>query len=206
MNAKWFFSTLIILFTLLGSVAHQEQSHIPNQEIVLQFTSDDISYDETQNAITNVKKQLHHLGINEILIGDVIDGVLTITYHSSIDIKSIKKSLLEKGMNLGNASVKNGSESLKSTSKENAQNYNLDIYEIQDDSKQNQGSAGKFVIVAKQDYDRYSNSNVVSNHNKINVSETAKLAKLALKVYGSIAIKIDQTSHSIPEVRAGPIS
>jgi hypothetical protein len=204
MNAKWYFSTLIILLTLLGSVANQEQACVPNQEIVLQFTNDEVSLDESQNAIAIVKKQLHRLGIDDIQVGDLENGALTIAYHSSIDVESIKKSLLENNISVG-ATIDKDQKDQQSPLKDNTKNYNLDIYEIHKNTDNSQGSAGKYVLVIKQDYDRYTNLNFFSNVQEINVSETNNLVKQAFKIQGSVAIAIDHTSYAIPEVRAGPV-
>ena len=71
MKLKRYIGALIIVLTLL--VVGQHQISVPNQQIVLQFV-DDVSSDETQNAVALVKKQLRDIGADNIIVSDGEDG------------------------------------------------------------------------------------------------------------------------------------
>ena len=93
MNNKWYISALIIILAFLGGITSHEKSVTPNQEIVLQFSSETVSNDEAQIAITTVKQQLETVGVHDIQVTEYKGGQLKITYFSTIDIGSVKKLL-----------------------------------------------------------------------------------------------------------------
>ena len=201
MKVKWYFSVLIVFLTLLGIC--QEQNSVPNQEIVLQFTDDEVTNEEAQNTIAIIKEQLQTLGINDIQVGEQEDGRLKITYYSDANVASIKK-ILSKGkrIELGYTSYNQDEKDGNLPSNKNS-NYNFDVYEIQS-TDLTLGFDGKYVLEIKQEYERFSNPNVYSFEGEINVTERCKIVKVAYRVNRNIAIAIDNTLNTIPEVRAGP--
>ncbi len=201
MKAKWYLSTLVVVLTFLG-ICHNQIS-TPNQEILLQFNSDEVTTEQSQNAIANIEQQLRSFGIENIQVREDENGQLKIAYYSAVDIESIKKILSAESLNLDVASLKLDKNSSKKTSKDNQKDYNLDVYEIQKPADGN-NSAGKFVVIVKQDYDRFLNSNFYPSFNQIDANQTHIVEKLSNSFFKDIAVAIQNTSHIIPEVRAGP--
>ncbi|TGV01205.1 hypothetical protein [Flavivirga rizhaonensis] len=202
MKAKWYFSTLVIALTLLGVC--QKQISVPNQEIVMEFVYEEVTSDEVQDAIAVVKKQLQTLGIDNIQVGEKEDGRLKITYYSDVNAASIKKILSkEKKLALDYTSYNHGEEDSKLPSNENKNSYNLDVYEIQKGVDGESDLNGTYVVELKHEYDRFSSPNFYIS--RIDISEEDRIVKIAYKVRRHIAIAIDDMSHSVPDVRAGPV-
>lgn len=199
MKAKLYISTLILVLSFAGIFHYKTSS--PNQEILVQFKMVEISKEQSLGAIQNIKLQLQALGVEDIQVRDVKGGKLRITYFSPVDIENIKKTL-SGGENISIPDNVRNREKLPS--KKYSRNYNLDIYEIQKSTDGNHGSAGKSLWIVKQDYDRFLNPNVTLYSNDIDASETDQSDKLAFKINTAVAIAIDNSSHIIPEVRAGP--
>ncbi len=206
MNVKWYTSTLFItLLTLLG-VANLQHNNVPNQEIVLQFAIDEVTSKEALNVIAIVKEQLQTIGVDNIQIQKQENGQLKITYYSDADVASVKEIFSKEELELGYISYNEKKKNTKSPSDENSISYNLDIYEIQNGNDAELGLEGKSVLKLNHEYDRFSNPNVFISIGKIDDDESSSIVKVAYKLHKSIAIAIDNWSHTIPEVRAGPNS
>ncbi len=204
MKAKWYISTFIIILTLFGAIS-QQQITVPNQEIVLQFTNTSITSEETQNTVAIVKKQLQDLGVNNIKIKEEENGKLVITYYSDTDVASIKKTFSkEKNLTLDYAFNNQNQDSSKLPFDKNKINYNLDIYEIQNESDVEWDLNGISVVELKAESNRFLNLNIYAFINVVEINES--IEKVAYKIYYNIAIAIDNTSCKIPEVRAGPLA
>lgn len=199
MKMKLYIGALILVLSFAGIFHYKTSS--PNQEILVQFNIGEISKEQSLDAIANIKLQLQALGVEDVQVRQTDDGKLRFTYFSPVDIVNIKKTLSE-GENLTVKDNVTGREKLPTN--KHSKNYNLDIYEIHQSTDGNQGSAGKSVVIVKQDYDRFLNPNVCLYSNEIVASETNLSDKLAYKVNTTVAIAIDNSSHTIPEVRAGP--
>ena len=76
MNAKWYISTLFLIFSLFG--AFQERVSIPNQEIVLEFVDTKINRQNIENTIANVRKKLRNIGASNITLRETKNGTLKI--------------------------------------------------------------------------------------------------------------------------------
>jgi preprotein translocase subunit SecD len=201
MNAKWYFSTLIIALTLLGVC--QKQDSVANQEIVIEFVNVEATKEDFQNAITNIKAQLLDVGVANIKVQEAEDGTLKITYHSDINVANIKEILSKDNhLVLGYAS---SNPSNDSHSSDDTSDYNLDVYEIKQGTESSSLGGGKYVLEVKYDYDRFTNPNVYFPQGGEPVCKLDHAIKTAYKVNKNIAVAIDNTSHKEPEVRAGPI-
>lgn len=198
---KWYICTLVIAFTLLGFIS-KEQSAIPNQKIVLQFSDTSITSNEIENTVTIVEKQLLDLGVDNIQIHNIENGQLKITYYSDADVVSIKSKLSKDEKLAIDYSFNNKEENPKKPSSK--ENYNLDVFKIQDAKDTNSGFDGKIAIEPRLESDRYSNPNVYFSACTIVERETTTHTKVAYRVNTKIAIAIDNTSYKTPEVRAGP--
>ena len=204
MKSKWYISALIIILTLFGAIS-QQQSTVPNQEIVLQFTNTSITAENTQNTIAIVKKQLQELGVSNIQVKETESGILKITYYSDVDVASIKETFSKENSLILDYTFNNQSEKpLKFPFNENSISYNLDIYEIQNSNDVEWDLNGTSVVELKAESNRFSNPNIYAFINAIEI--TKSIEKVAYKIHYNIAIAIDNTSHKIPEVRAGPLA
>lgn len=204
MLKKWYISTLIIILSLLGGVVSQQQITIPNQEIILQFTNTDVTPEDTQNTIAIVKKQLQNIGVSNIQVNKKENGKLKITYYSNIDVASIKETFLkEKNINLDLAFNSENKKPSKTPFDENTISYKLDVFEIQNSNDANWNLNGISVIELKSETNRFSNPNIYAFLNTIEINESYE--KVAYATYFNSAETIYNTSHKIPEVRAGPL-
>ena len=195
MNRKWYFGALIIILTLFG--ASQENLTVPNQEIVLQFSSVSISSNEAQLTIANVKEQLETIGVSKVDIREEANGRLVISYFSDVTVANVKDSLLA-------VDYASNEDNQSDFPKEHT--YNLDVFEIIKSSDTGFGSTGKSIFEFKQDYDRFSNPNVFVSASDINEVENNVEVLVAYKQNKTIAIAINNIPHQIPECRAGPVS
>ena len=195
MNRKWYFGALIVILTLFG--ASQENLAVPNQEIVLQFSSVSISSNEAQLTIANVKEQLETIGVSKVDIREEANGRLVISYFSDVTVANVKDSLLA-------VDYASNEDNQSDFPKEHT--YNLDVFEIIKSSDPGFGSTGKSIFEFKQDYDRFSNPNVFVSASDINEVENNVEVLVAYKQNKTIAIAINNIPHQIPECRAGPVS
>ncbi|MDD7886501.1 hypothetical protein [Flavivirga sp. 57AJ16] len=169
----------------------------------MEFIYDEVTLDEVQNAIAVVKKQLQTLGIDNIQVGKKEDGRLKITYYSDVNVTSIKKILSEeKKLELDYASHSKDKERSRLPSNENKSGYSLDVYEIQNGTDAGSDLNGTYVAELKHKSDRFSNPNLFIG--KLNTGAEDSVVKTAYKVSRHIAIAIDNMSHHVPDVRAGP--
>ncbi|MFD2543633.1 hypothetical protein ACFSSB_14970 [Lacinutrix gracilariae] len=198
---KWYICTLIIAFALLGYIS-KEQTAMPNQKIVLQFSNTAISSNEIENTVAIVKKQLVDFGVDNIHVSKIENGQLKITYYSDADVVSIKNKLSNKERLAIDYTSKNNKDYPKVPVSKDA--YNLDVYKIQDAKNASSGFDGKVALEPKIESDRYFNPNVYFSACLLQEEELTAYAQVAYKVHTNIAIAIDHTSYKIPEVRAGP--
>ena len=202
MNSRWYISILIISLTLLGGIASKQHLAAPNQEIVLQFTSDIVTSEDTQNAISIVRQQLKTVGVETIQVEESKDGYLKISYYSNSDVDSIKE-VLSKDTSLAFGYVPQGNNEPRGPSEDHSITYNLDVYEIQQaDNVSDFG--GKLALETKAEHDRFSNPNVFVPQKSTDEKELCRTIKVAYKFNKTVAIAIDNRSRKIPEVRAGP--
>lgn len=205
MKAKWCFSSLIIILVLLG--VHKEQSTVHNQQIVLQFTDIKTASNESENALALVTEQLQALGINNIQVEDQEGNQLKITYYSNTDAKSIKQLLSKDNvLSIDYTSYKQAQNPSKAPKKQTSKKYNIDVFDIKSASDFNSDLSNKYAFELKQEYDRFSTPNFNTYLPEITLDEKNQLSKVAYKINRNIAIAIDNTSHNIPEVRAGPFT
>jgi len=203
MKTKWYFLFLIALFAFFA--VNQQNTAVPNQEIVLEFTNTQVTSSEVRSTIATVKKQLLRIGIVTTKVIETKDHKLKISYYSTIDVDRIKKAL-SNAHNRDYQSFPNTNEEDSSFPFNKKQNhYNLDVYEILKGIDAGSGFKGKYVISVKQELDRFSNPNVYHFTAVIDDKSIDKLIKTAQKINKTIAIAIDNSSHNIPEVRAGPL-
>ncbi len=202
MLKKWHISVLIIMVTLLG-IFSQQQTLLPNQEIVLQFTNNKVTAQEIKSTIASVKLQLQNLGANNIQVKKTKQNNLKITYYSDIDVASIKETFSkEEQIDLGFNKQHHSTNEIPLN--EITISYNLDFCEIQNKNNGDWNLNGVTIQAFDTKSDRFFEPNTYSfiNHKKLDNI----VIKLTLKVCRNIVFTIQNTSKSIPQVRAGPIS
>lgn len=193
----------MVLLVFLGT--YLEQSTVPNQQIVIQFSDTDISSEDAESTIEIVKKQLQSLGVTNIKIGQHESGILKITYYSVAPIDRIQNILSkEDGYKFDYESENNNSNHLPS--KRNSKNYELNISEIQSNKCVNWGFEGIQIVELNQKSDRYDNPKVNSYTKELNTEHHNGLVNVAIKTNNTIAIALDKIAYKIPEGRAGPTS
>ena len=201
MIARWCISVLIFSLTLFGVVS-QQQVVVANQEIVLQFEDVDLTSEQTENTVANVKQQLQNLGAEKIQVLSQGGSKLKITYYSDADISSIKETL-----------AKEHSLALQVTTQDKTSNfpfeddhvsYNLDVYEIQQGQYSGWDFDGAITLKAEPKSDRFLDPNNLTVEN-FGYHYEDNLIKLAYRIRREITIQIGDPLHTIPEVRAGPI-
>ena len=202
MKTKWYISTFIIVFTLLG-ICHTNIS-LPNQDIIVEFNDDKVTNDQSQNAIASIKQQLQDFGVDNIQVRQVSNGNFRIVYHSSVAVESIKMALSSSENITKDISSFNLNHQ-KQSSDNNQKHYNLDVYEIQGISV-DFDLTGSLTLETKYVYDRLVNS--IDYSNVVDVNETIgdETLQIDFKRNRAIVLTIENTSHAIPEVRAGPNS
>lgn len=206
MLKKWYVITFVVVFSLLGFVS-QEQIVIPNQEIVLQFTDIEITSQEAKSTIAIVKKQLQNIGADNIQVKESRNGKLKITYYSSTAVSIIKDTFSkDESLDVDYTSQEQDDNTTEFPSDENTGlSYNLDVYEIQKELDANRGLNGIQLVELDSKSDRFFDPNTFFSSKNLDFRIVNSTVKVAYIIHSNIAIAIDNTSKSIPEVRAGPI-
>lgn len=178
-----------------------EQTTIPNQEIVLEF--DDVTLDSElqEHTVAYVKQQLIDAGSTELKVQELGNGLLKISYFSDSAVEDIK-ALLESGDSKSIA-LANPTNEKRTPFEDQDIDYRLDVYEIQQ-SYELSDIEGQMTFETKWERDR----SIHSNHNFINPDnddlQLVSNITVAYKASVNVTIAIDDRSRDIPEVRAGP--
>lgn len=202
MNTKWYVSTLIIILVLIG--LNQEQTKGANQQIVIQFTDVEMSSVTAHNdALAIITKKLQALGIASIQIIENDDTQLSIRYYSDIDALRVKE-FFSQDSELSFAYRDIDQLPFDFPEDKLPENYTLVVSDLQQQTDDALKLNGKFAFELKQDYQRFYNPIVVVQFNDSITFVQDAIVHVTYKVNKVIAIAIDNTSHTIPEVRAGP--
>lgn len=199
MKTKWYVCILLIAFSFFG--AFQENTTVPNQEIVLEFVDLKISKNYINTTISDVKEKLINAGASNIKVLETKNGALKISYYSVINVDNIKEILSKNNLLAFNNHSKNKEENYPSS--KNLSNYNIDIYELDNDTNIS-SFGGNAVLEIKYDFQRYTNTQNHASLENISINKANKLFKTAYKFNKSIVIIKENTSNYKPEVRAGP--
>lgn len=192
---------------MLAGILGQQQSILPNQEIVLQFANEDISLNDANHTIAIVAQELQRIGVSHIQISEQEDGRLVISYYSDSTVESIKKSLSEqKELALGLVGSDKKENPLQFPSQAKTLGYHLNVYEIQDGPLLFSDFSGKSAIELKSEPQRFLNPNFYIRSEAPFQVHREQLLKVDFSFQRDIAITTDYRSHKIPEVRAGPLS
>jgi hypothetical protein len=202
MQTKWYLRSFLILVVLVGLTL--EQIAQPNQQIVVEFAGDSISLYNAQNTIAAVTNKLHDIGAKSIKVKQSANGVLTISYYSTIDTEAVK------GMLSSNKEVFEGVASNHSSPKNQAPPfdtssvYKLDVYEIQQQYDIKPDLNG-LVLTFEGKTHRYFIAKVYGAIGGNQIAQQNKITTVSLIAQGAVSLLLTEFSYKIPQVRAGPI-
>ena len=202
MQTKWYLRSFVILVVLIGLTL--EQIAQPNQQIVVEFAGDSISLSNAQNTIAAVTNKLQAIGAKSIKVKQGANGVLTISYYSTIDTEAVKGMLSSKKEVLeevasGSSSPKNQAPPLDTSS-----NYKLDVYEIHQQYDIAPDLNG-LVFTFEGKTHRYFIAKVYGAIGGNQIAQQNKITTVSFIAQGAVSLVLTDFSYKIPQVRAGPI-
>ena len=202
MQTKWYLRSFVILVVLIGLTL--EQIAQPNQQIVVEFAGDSISLSNAQNTIAAVTNKLQAIGAKSIKLKQGANGVLTISYYSTIDTEAVKgmlssnKEVLE-GVASNDSSPKNQAPPFDTSSV-----YKLDVYEIQQQYDIKPDLNG-LVLTFEGKTHRYFIAKVYGAIGGNQNAQQNKITTVSFIAQGAVSLVLTDFSYKIPQVRAGPI-
>jgi len=202
MQTKWYLRSFVILVVLIGLTL--EQIAQPNQQIVVEFAGDSISLSSAQNTIAAVTNKLQDIGAKSIKVKQGANGVLTISYYSTIDTEAVKgmlssnKEVLE-GVASNDSSPKNQAPPFDTSSV-----YKLDVYEIQQQYDIKPDLNG-LVLTFEGKTHRYFIAKVYGAIGGNQIAQQNKITTVSFIAQGAVSLVLTDFSYKIPQVRAGPI-
>jgi len=203
-NWRWYFTLLIVVLAFFGM--SREQFAVPNQEIVVQFNANSISADETDRAISEITSQLKSIGVADIQVSEMLDGTFKVTYYSTIDIAVVDDLFNKQNkLQLGETAFNEKEDSSKIPFSDTSDTYKLEVVKIQKDYGSDLGFHGLPVEI-KSLKDQYLTQVVSLGASEINFDLKNSTETEVGKNYHYVPFSINNTSHKIPEVRAGPVS
>lgn len=201
MNVKWYIGALIAIISYF--VVEQQSVDVPNQEVLLTFIQGE-NTSSKDLAIETVKSQLLSLGARNVTITSLENGSLKVSYYSHLAIQNVKEQLfkdLGDSTDVATALYHVGDKLVK----ENIRDYQIDVYEIQENVVSGFDNEGKCYFELKQDYNR--GSQVLGFVSPVvTIDSRNQLTAIAVKVRGDVLFAFNDSTYKIPEVRAGPIS
>lgn len=202
MKTKWYVFTLLVVFIFLG--AFQENTTVPNQEIVIEFVDLKIDKKDIDDTISFVKQKLQNAGAKNIEVKEAKNGILKISYYSLENIDYIKETLSKDNSLAFNSHTNDKEENYPLS--DQSTNYNIDVYELDNHQTDISNFDGNSILEIKYDSQRYTNpQNYASLENAL-AKDANKVFKTAYKFNKGLLIFKDNTLHLKPEVRAGPDS
>ena len=202
MQTKWYLRSFVILVVLIGLTL--EQIAQPNQQIVVEFAGDSVSLSSAQNTIAAVTNKLQDIGAKSIKVKQGANGVLTISYYSTIDTEAVKgmlssnKEVLE-GVASNDSSPKNQAPPFDTSSV-----YKLDVYEIQQQYEIKPDLNG-LVLTFEGKTHRYFIAKVYGAIGGNQIAQQNKITTVSFIAQGAVSLVLTDFSYKIPQVRAGPI-
>jgi len=202
MQTKWYLRSFVILVVLIGLTI--EQIAQPNQQIVVEFAGDSVSLSNAQNTIAAVTNKLQDIGAKSIKVQQGTNGVLTISYFSTIDTEAVKgmlssnKEVLE-GVASNDSSPKNQAPPFDTSSV-----YKLDVYEIQQQYDIKPDLNG-LVLTFEGKTHRYFIAKVYGAIGGNQIAQQNKITTVSFIAQGAVSLVLTDFSYKIPQVRAGPI-
>ena len=202
MKMRWYLLTLIVSLTLLG--LGQQEFNVPNQEIVVQFSNDEISSEDRALTIAELKSHLQLIGASHIKVKEEFASEkLVISYYSTTDLDDVK-SLLSKEFDLSGTDSNLPDEKSNSSNESQVKDYYLDVFELRDTGDYNPVNNG-LVVDINSENDRFNKPENVLKSRVHKLAYDKSFDDVAYAIHYQIALIIEQPSFSFPEVRAGPL-
>ncbi|MGJ8685247.1 MAG: hypothetical protein ACSHWW_11520 [Nonlabens sp.] len=200
MNFKWYIVAFLSLISIF--VVQQQDEVVPNQEIVLHFTSDSISAADAQYSITLLTKQLQEAGAVDINATLQESGSYRISYHSELNVAGLKERLNVAEFH----SFLENHQPYNAPFEEDRSTYKMDVHDLQQDTSGFAGSDAALFFEIKQDFNRGSQVSY-SFFTKTMVIIPQGSSIKNLKCFNqSRGLTIADRSYVIPAVRAGPFN
>ncbi len=202
MKTKWYACALLVVFIFLGAI--QENTTVPNQEIVLEFVDLKLAKKDIENTIYSVKERLLEAGASNIKVQETKNGALKISYYSIVNVANIKEALSKDNLfGFNSLPIEKNEKDFPFSNK--LSTYNIDVYELNLDTNLSNFD-GNSILEIKYDSQRYANPQNYASIEDALKSEANNIFEVAYKANKSLLIIKDNTLHLKPEVRAGPTS
>ena len=202
MQTKWYLRSFVILVVLIGLTL--EQIAQPNQQIVVEFAGDSISLSNAQNTIAAVTNKLQDIGAKSIKVKQGANGVLTISYYSTIDTEAVKGMLSSKKEVLEGVASNDSSPKNQAPPFDTSSVYKLDVYEIQQQYDIKPDLNG-LVLTFEGKTHRYFIAKVYGAIGGNQIAQQNKITTVSFIAQGAVSLVLTDFSYKIPQVRAGPI-
>ena len=202
MQTKWYLRSFVILVVLIGLTL--EQIAQPNQQIVVEFAGDSISLSNAQNTIAAVTNKLQDIGAKSIKVQQSANGVLTISYYSTIDTEAVKGMLSSKREALEGVASDSSFPNKQVPPFDTSSVYKLDVYEIQQQYDIKPDLNG-LVLTFEGKTHRYFIAKVYGAIGGNQIAQQNKITTVSLIAQGAVSLLLTEFSYKIPQVRAGPI-
>ena len=202
MQTKWYLRSFVILVVLIGLTL--EQIAQPNQQIVVEFAGDSISLSNAQNTIAAVTNKLHDIGAKSIKVKQGANGVLTISYYSTIDTEAVKGMLSSNKEALEGVASNHSSPKNQAPPFDTSSVYKLDVYEIQQQYDIKPDLNG-LVLTFEGKTHRYFIAKVYGAIGGNQIAQQNKITTVSFIAQGAVSLILTEFSYKIPQVRAGPI-
>ncbi len=202
MQTKWYLRSFVILVFLIGLTL--EQIAQPNQQIIVEFAGESVSLSSAQNTIAAVTNKLQAIGAKSIKVKQGANGVLTISYYSTIDTEAVKGMLSSKKEVLEGVASNHSSPKNQSPPFDTSSNYKLDVYEIQQQYDIKPDLNG-LVLTFEGKTHRYFIAKVYGAIGGNQIAQQNKITTVSFIAQGTVSLVLTDFSYKIPQVRAGPI-
>ncbi|OAB79543.1 hypothetical protein [Cochleicola gelatinilyticus] len=196
----------LILFVGVLAIAglSMVQFTVPNQEIIVQFGSSVVSSEEASDAVLVLKEQLQELGADNIYVQKRSDGSVKISYFSTIDVSSVKHSLLkEKQSALG---IIDEGKTTNFPFNDSSETFKISVYEIQNGDDFSSSLNGCAIEIEHKNV-RFYKPILLPAHTTINEVVATPLKQGKNVAGGVCAFKLTKgLNRGVPEGRAGPLT
>lgn len=202
MKIKWHYSLIISLLALVG--ASQIEFAVPNQEIIVDFSSEITSPLDTETAVAEITIQLENTGASSIKVTKQLNRY-RITYYSAKDVSAIKTVFSQDSALVLGGSIPESSQDTELPIENDTTSYQLNFSELQQGNDIAKDFNGHLVNTESTTI-RYFNPFVYFSFNGISLAEEQRFVTTALKINKEITLTMVSVDYKIPEVRAGPLS
>ena len=198
MLKNWYIAIFAIL--LAGAGMGFVPFSVPNQEIVVQF-SQEISINDAEAAIANVRAQLAQLGVEDVQVVERADGSLKISYYSDIDVSFIQEAFAQQQVSSFNNTTNDSSEL---PFKDIVDVYQFTVSEIGADADTYNGLKGHLLEIETKSH-RFYPPEFFFGGDLISTKKESKRIELSVRIYSQQLVVVAVISRLLPETRAGPL-